>query len=385
MRFLWDDKYFRICVYVAVTAILIFTGGVLIYNIKDVMFTLGNFVGVLLDAFAPLIVALVAVLFLNNVVKFYDKRLGSTVKNGFKKRTRATAAAYVSFAAVIAVLVFIAFNKLNATSIESLVEAINESIEGFADLFVLIKVKLAEFGVLENVDGYLEEFVYYLSEMLKSSVSNIAGTVSKTGSWIINIFIGLTIAFYLLSDRDRIVYYSARACDVFLPQKAANAVKTFFRDIVNIFSGYISGQVTDAVIIAVLISVCFSIIGIPYAPIVGIISGFSNLIPYVGAIMAFILSVILGLVSGAPIKALYAAITVLILQQVDSIVIVPRVVGKSVELHPALVLIGLAVFGKLFGIVGMVFAVPVTALIKHYLIKLYNHFDEKNLCKRIDK
>lgn len=101
--------------------------------------------------------------------------------------------------------------------------------------------------------------------------------------------------------------------------------------------------------------------------------------------MAFILSVILGLVSGAPIKALYAAITVLILQQVDSIVIVPRVVGKSVELHPALVLIGLAVFGKLFGIVGMVFAVPVTALIKHYLIKLYNHFDEKNLCKRIDK
>ncbi len=66
---------------------------------------------------------------------------------------------------------------------------------------------------------------------------------------------------------------------------------------------------------------------------IGIISGFSNLIPYVGAVIAFLLSVAMGLLSDEPIRALYAVIIVLVLQQVDSILIVPKVVGKSVELH----------------------------------------------------
>ena len=79
----------------------------------------------------------------------------------------------------------------------------------------------------------------------------------------------------------------------------------------------------------------------------------------------------MGLLSGEPIKALYAAIIVLVLQQIDSMIIVPRVVGKSVELHPALVILALSVFGGLFGLVGMVFAVPVTALIKLYIDRAY--------------
>ena len=69
----------------------------------------------------------------------------------------------------------------------------------------------------------------------------------------------------------------------------------------------------------------------------------------------------------------------------DSLVIVPKVVGKRVELHPALVLLGLAVFGKMFGIWGMVFAVPLTAIIKSYLIKLYNYYDGKKTTKGLDK
>ena len=122
---------------------------------------------------------------------------------------------------------------------------------------------------------------------------------------------------------------------------------------------------------AILISVSFSIVGIDYAVIIGLISGFSNLIPYIGAVVAFILSVSVGLLSGEPIMALYAAIIVLVLQQIDSVFIVPKVVGKSVDLHPVLVLLALSVFGTLFGIVGMIFAVPITAIIKLFLVRLY--------------
>ena len=128
---------------------------------------------------------------------------------------------------------------------------------------------------------------------------------------------------------------------------------------------------TDAIIMAILISISFTIVKIPYAVMIGIISGFSNVIPYVVAVMAFLLSVAMGLLSGEPIRALYAIIIVLVLQQIDSILIVPKVVGKSVELHPALVIISLAVFGGLFGILGMVVAVPCGALLKIFAIRLY--------------
>ena len=78
----------------------------------------------------------------------------------------------------------------------------------------------------------------------------------------------------------------------------------------------------------------------------------------------------MALFSGEPIRALYAAIAILILQQIDSVFIVPKVVGESVSLNPAMIIVSIAVFGKLFGIWGMIFAVPVTAFIKLRLDRL---------------
>ena len=87
--------------------------------------------------------------------------------------------------------------------------------------------------------------------------------------------------------------------------------------------------------------------------------------------MAFFLAVSVALLGGSPIKAMYAAIVILLLQQLDSAVIVPKIVGNKVELHPVLVILSLSVFGSIFGIWGMVFAVPVTAIIKIILYRIY--------------
>ena len=115
----------------------------------------------------------------------------------------------------------------------------------------------------------------------------------------------------------------------------------------------------------------FWIIGIPYGVVIGIFSGFSNLIPYFGAAVAFLLAVLSGLFSSEPMRAVYAAIAILLLQQLDSAVIVPRVVGSRVELHPVLVLLSLAVFGGFFGFWGLLFAVPLGALLKNFFFRLY--------------
>ena len=148
-------------------------------------------------------------------------------------------------------------------------------------------------------------------------------------------------------------------------------MRSGLHSVYSVFVGYLSGQVIDAVIMAGLFTLIFLIVGLPHAVLLGLISGFSNLIPYFGAIMAFILALFAGLLSGTPVKALYAAILILLLQQVDSIFIVPKVVGKRVELHPVLVLLSLAVFGRMFGFWGLLLAVPLGALCKNLLFWLY--------------
>ncbi|MBQ2753807.1 MAG: AI-2E family transporter [Firmicutes bacterium] len=381
MRSLWNDKSFRNYVYFAVTALAVFTGGLVIYDIKAVIRFIAVTLSGITDVFAPLIVSLIVVLFLNRIVSFYDGHFKAEYKNGFRKRVKATSAAYVTVLAVLTAFTFVVCFRFNVDSIDALADSINTSVEDFADIFVMLKVKLAQWGILENVNGYIESVVLYVSEMIKQGVKDVAYGVTKTGSWIVNIALGLTIAFYFLCDSERIVYYTKRSCDVFLPEKVSGVVKAVFTDISDTFAGYISGQFMDAIIMAVLVGVSLWIIGIPYAPVVGIISGFSNLIPYFGAITAFGLSVALGLMSGTPLKALYAAAAVILLQQIDTLIIVPKVVGKNVKLPPVLVIVGLAVFGNLFGITGMVFAVPVTSLIKRYIIMFYKCCENKKFAK----
>ena len=97
----------------------------------------------------------------------------------------------------------------------------------------------------------------------------------------------------------------------------------------TVFAGYLSGQLLDASVMAVLFSAAFTIVGLPHGILIGLVSGFSNLIPYFGAVMAFFLAVLAGLFSGAPMKAVYASVLILLLQQVDSIFIVPKAVGQK--------------------------------------------------------
>ena len=157
-------------------------------------------------------------------------------------------------------------------------------------------------------------------------------------------------------------------------------MKRIFREVYSVFSGYLSGQMLDASIMAMLFSVTFMIVGLPHGVLLGLISGFSNLIPYFGAIMAFILAVFAGLLSGTPAKALYASILILLLQQVDSIFIVPKAVGRKVEMHPVLVLLSLAVFGRMFGFGGLLFAVPLGVLCKNFVLWLYER-KKSDICQ----
>ena len=381
MKLPWDKEYLKISFHVIFTIIVIYVLSILIKNIYMFNEVAGQIISFITTILSPLIIALVFSYIVNPVVEIFhnktqilwDKIPFKNHKEDdprFKVRTRGTLLTYITIFAVIGIIVKMLIAKIGSADANMFANMINASIQEFSDLITFIYVKLEEFGFLQNVNGSsAQQWIATATTTVTNYVMGLANSFSKVGSGVLNTFIGLTISFYLLVEKERILYYCNDAIDVFFKNDTAKKIKGVFTDMNNTFSGYIGGQITDAIIMATLISISFSIVGINYALVIGIVSGFSNLIPYVGAIVAFILAVGVGLLSGTPIKALYAAIIVLVLQQIDSIFIVPRVVGKSVELHPVLVLLSLSVFGSLFGLFGMVVAVPVTALIKLFITR----------------
>lgn len=431
MKLPWDKKYSKISFYIILTIALIyvvvtmldlvFTG---LFNIDLVVGGIANFFGTLGMVFKPLIIAFVIAYIMDPVAdKFqsmYDnyqskhgdhekqtkimvkefKREQSQIedsldgKSGFIYRPRSQGA-LLTFITIFAVII-LAFTLVigsvtkkseevvsNVTSQEEIQEELEiENIEDttfiedititvysifdeYMDDFESMENTINKLGLSETFDEYLAKFGDFMAGFSKMVINLII----SIGSGIATAFIALVLAFYMIRDKEKFKNNTIIFIDSFTPQRMAKALKNFGSDLHAIFSGYLRGQITDALIIGFLLGSSLSVIGIPFAWFIGIFSGFSNLIPYVGAIVGFILAVSSGLLSGQPILALYAAIIILIIQQLDTIYISPRFVGQSVELSPFLVILSLSVAGSIFGLVGMVLAVPVTAMAKILIVR----------------
>lgn len=132
----------------------------------------------------------------------------------------------------------------------------------------------------------------------------------------------------------------------------------------GVLSGFIRGQLLVALILAVLYSVAFSIIGIPLAIVVGILAGFGELIPFVGNAIALVMGSLLALAGGQPLDVLWVVGSYAVIQTIQGSFISPYVMGKKVHLSPITVIVSLAIGAQLLGIIGMLAAVPSTALLK---------------------
>ena len=381
MKLPWDRNYLKISFHVVITLIAIYAVSLVLKNAPEAIRCAGRFLGYVVRVFSPLIIAAVFSYIASPVVDilqgFFDKAAkngrtgGKMVKKGtFRKRTKGTAALYlIIFGGLILLALFVA-SGIAGTDIAELERRVRSSVMGFMYTLREINIRLAEGGIVESETGLYDAVTGYISQGVDRISAAFAGTAATAGRFALDLLIGLTAAFYFLCERDKRIYYCREAIKTFMPRRA-DAVLCALETADGVFSGYISGQITDAFIMSSLVSVSFLIIGIDYPLIIGIVSGFSNLIPYIGAIAAFFLGVGVAFISGEPAKALYAAAAIILLQQLDSAVIVPKLVGNKVKLHPVLVILSLSVFGSVFGIWGMVFAVPVTALIKIVFSRIY--------------
>ncbi len=215
-----------------------------------------------------------------------------------------------------------------------------------------------------------------------TGVANNLGGGIWNGIWSVvtfakNIIIGLIVSIYLLAMKEQSL---ARCCKVtyaVFHKEAADLIMRGGREVHRIFSGFISGKVIDSIIIGILCWIGCSILKLPYAPLVGLVVGVTNVIPFFGPFLGAIPSALLILIV-SPKKCLIFLIFILILQQFDGNILSPKILGGSTGISSLWVIIAILVGGGVGGILGMFIGVPVCAC----LAELVKYLTNKRLEKR---
>ncbi len=188
------------------------------------------------------------------------------------------------------------------------------------------------------------------------SLSNVVGVIFK-----VVMIIGLVpiLLFYMLKDGKNMLPFLKKTI---LKRDKLN-IASLLDDMNKTISKYISGASIDCLFIFVTVFISYLIIGIPYAFLFAVFAAITNLIPYLGPYIG-LTPVVLSVGFAHPVQALIAIVVVLVLQQLDGNIIYPRVVGSAVEVHPVTIMVLMLVAGSLYGLVGMLIAVPFYSLVK---------------------
>jgi predicted PurR-regulated permease PerM len=204
-------------------------------------------------------------------------------------------------------------------------------------------------------------------ELIQQAFSSTIGLIlTILGYLIIPVYL-----FYLLADLPRLKAF----LESFIPERYRDAYNAKLSEVDRVLAGFIRGQLSVCAILAVLYSIGLYLIGIDLAIAIGTLAGFAFIIPYVGTIIGIVLSLVMALLKFHDIlHPLLCLGWFGLVQSLEGMVITPRVVGNTVGLHPLVTLVVLLIGGQLFGLMGMLLAVPVAAVLRVFLISLAGWF-----------
>ena len=239
--------------------------------------------------------------------------------------------------------------------------------------------------IINLIIGYIRNFFFnYQSEEILLDFKNnfyvifdkLFNNVMLSSFAVINllgiVLITPIITWYTLKDWDKII----GSIEKNLPKKHKKNIKQNIKEIDAIFSIYFRGQFLVSVSLTVFYSICFFIIDLNYSIFLGLFTGFLSLIPLIGILISFIISILLAFLQFYDyIHLLYIIFIFIFGQLLESYILTPKIIGKKLGIHPVVIILSIIVFGAIFGIVGVFFAIPLTAIIILYFVKLLNYLN----------
>ncbi|MGI5899050.1 MAG: AI-2E family transporter [Christensenellales bacterium] len=232
---------------------------------------------------------------------------------------------------------------------------------GIVDRFVQ---RMGEMNLpVGNLESAGDEMLAKMTEGAQNFVNGMFASLSSAGKY----FLSPIIAFYMLKDREKMADFAKRL----IPSKNRSAIVKFFMDVGKFLLDYIKKQMMISLITAALTAIGLALAGIDAFLFLGLIMGLFNLIPYFGPLLGAIPIALFSVIQG-PAKLLWAMVVVFAVQQIESVLITPRMLSGVSGFHPAVVILLMLLGGSLFGLWGMLLAVPVASILKSAYISFTN-------------
>lgn len=348
---------------IAITVVIVYK---MLDNFSNVTEWFGTFFRILKPFLAGVLISYILFMPCKKIEGILEKSKFKFVKK--KARGLSVITTYIIFVLIVIIIINCIFPVLK----ESVVELVG-NIPGYYETLVnkykelpedsvlksdVIKDKMTE---LSNID--MKQFLSINNEKIIEYVKNIINIFSG----IFDVFVSIIVSVYILLQRTTIMKFLRRFARALFKKNTYEAVNKYFTKANEVFFTFISSQLLDAVIVGILTTIAMLIIKVKYAPLIGFTIGLFNMIPYIGAIVAVGIGILITFITGGLGKAIAMAVVVIILQQIDANIINPKIIGVSLEVSPLLVIFAVTVGGAYFGIMGMFLGVPIAVVIKTVL------------------
>lgn len=218
---------------------------------------------------------------------------------------------------------------------------------------------------LQKVDlhSYMNKFEGSLTSILKKFILSLTTSLGSVIGTITSVTVTLVtvpfILFYMLKDGEKLV----PTVEKFFPEHSRSKVARLLHEMSATLSRYISGQMIECLFVGTFSAIGYSMTGIPYALLVGLFAGITNIIPYLGPYIGLMPALFLAFSKSLP-TVFWVIVVCIVVQQLDGNLVYPNVIGKSLHLHPLTIIIILLVAGNIAGLLGMILGVPLYAVIK---------------------
>lgn len=354
---------------------------IIISYIALVIFALVNFskifafLGKVISIFSPFLLGIILAFVLNVLNNFIEKKIFGKIKpskvwNKVKRPLCITLSLILVFLTIFFVMnLLIPQLKNSASLFTDTLPAYKEDIIG-----ILNKFDVDE-STVNKVGEYLDNFGKVITDYIKGNSKDVITVTTEVATSVVNIIskgiITLVFAIYMIAQKETLSKQINKVMKAYLKPKTINKINTVGTLANKTFSNFVTGQCLEALIFGSLVFVGMLIFRFPYASTIGVLLGFTALIPIFGAFIGTAIGFIL-IMMVSPVKAILFVVFIIVLQQIEGNLIYPRVVGKSIGLPGMWVLLSVTVGGSIGGILGMLIATPLCSLLYALFTKMVN-------------
>lgn len=372
-RFIKNNRYFTICIY---GVVMIIVTAIIFKAIIDIKSTKAMF-GQLFTILGPFIFGALLAYVLNPMVHVFYRlidKLAGKVKIKLNHSLHTVIAILITYLIVFGFIVLTLFYVIPelVKNIMDFANYIPQAYESFLDLLSMLQERFpnAEIeAITKPLTDTIPDMIAAVRDMAANMVPAIYTISASIASWIVNLLITIIVSVYMLYDKRKLMRGSWKIIYALLPEKHIASCHEILAECNHLFSSFVVGKFIDSTIIGILCFILMVILKLEYAPLISLIVGVTNMIPYFGPFIGAIPGILI-LLFVNPIHGVIFGIMVLCLQQFDGLILGPKILGDSTGMTPLWIIFAVTVGGSVAGVIGMFLGVPLVA-IANYLLDRY--------------